>query len=455
MNFTVNDTIFSVSSLTRELKSLVEQKYRFIKVQGEISGLKRPFSGHSYFTLKDDNAQLKAVLFKGSARFLTQELQDGQQVVCHGRLSIYEPRGDYQLIIDSVDFHGSGQLQLRFEKLKQKLADEGLFASEKKKPLPAFPEKIVLLTSPSGAAVHDFLKIWRGQGYPTAISIFPVPVQGPEAAAEMSKAIATVNRELPDIDLVVLCRGGGSIEDLWPFNEEVLARAIVRSTIPIVSAVGHEVDFTISDFCADYRAATPSAAAEAIIPNKARLQNQIRQAAEALRRVISRQLEQHQNRVNHNRRLLGDLDFLFTNVSLRLAHVSDMLYKAIVSKLSIHQAYCRELTATLHQNSPVSRLHIQQQRLMFATEKLHLYIQKTLDTKQQQFGKQAALLDAVSPLATLSRGYSISSKIDQLTGKKHVVQASKELTAGDQLEVRFYKGKVECTVNNALLDGDE
>ena len=455
MNFTLNDTIFSVSSLTRELKSLVEQKYRFIKVQGEISGLKRPFSGHSYFTLKDDNAQLKAVLFKGSARFLPQELQDGQQVVCHGRLSIYEPRGDYQLIVDSVDFHGSGQLQLRFEVLKQKLADEGLFAPEKKKPLPAFPEKIVLLTSPNGAAVHDFLKIWRGQEYPTDISIFPVPVQGTDAAAAMSKAIATVNRELPEIDLIVLCRGGGSIEDLWPFNEELLARAIVRSTIPIVSAVGHEVDFTISDFCADYRAATPTAAAEAIIPDGVRLQREVSQATESLKRTITRQLEQFQNRVNHNRRLLGDLDFLFTNVSLRLAHASDTLYKAILSKLSSHQASCKELAATLQLHSPVSKLHLQQQRLIFATEKLRLYMQKTLEDKQQQFGQQAALLDAVSPLATLSRGYSISSKIDPLTGKKHVVQESGRLTTGDQLEVRLYRGKVECEVTKVLLDGDE
>lgn len=455
MNFTLNDTIFSVSSLTRDLKSLVERKYRFIKVQGEISGLKRPFSGHSYFTLKDENAQIRAVLFKGSARFLTQELEDGQQVVCHGRLSIYEPRGDYQLIIDSVDFQGAGQLQLRFEALKQKLAEEGLFAPEKKKPLPAFPQRIVLLTSPSGAAVHDFLQIWRSQGYPTAVSIVPVPVQGTEAAKAISKAIVTVNRECPKSDMIVLCRGGGSIEDLWPFNEEILARAIVRSSIPIVSAVGHEVDFTISDFCADYRAATPTAAAEAIIPDGARLHKEIQQSAESLKRVISRLLEQYQNRVNHNRRLLGDLDFLFTNVSLRLAHASDTLYKAILSKLSTRQAYCRELAVTLQQHSPVSRLHLQQQRLLFATEKLQLYMQKILDEKQQQFGQQAALLDAVSPLATLSRGYSISSKIDPLTGDRHVVQTSAELTTDDQLEVRFYKGKVVCAVNRVLLDGDE
>lgn len=455
MNFTINDTIFSVSSLTRELKTLVESKYRFIRVQGEISSLKRPYSGHSYFTLKDENAQLRAVLFKGSARFLAQELQDGQQVVCHGRLSVYEPRGDYQLIIDSVDFQGSGQLQIRFEALKQKLAEEGLFAAEKKKPLPTFPDTIVILTSPSGAAVHDFLKVWRSQGFPTDISIFPVPVQGAGAAEEISKGIRTINRELPESDMIVLCRGGGSIEDLWAFNEEVLARAIVRSAIPIVSAVGHEVDFTISDFCADYRAATPTAAAKAIIPDSLQYKNEVRLAAQSLKRTVTRQLEQYQNRVNQNRRLLGDLDFLFTNVSLRLAHATDSLFKAILSKLTTHQTYCRELTASLQRHSPVSQLHLQQQRLLFATEKLQLHILKILENKQQQFGQLTALLDAVSPLATLSRGYSISSKINMLTGKKHVVHTSDELTPGDQLEVRLYKGKVECAVNRVLLDSDE
>ncbi len=260
-------TVYSVTKLTRELKNLVEGKYRFVQVQGEISNLKRPYSGHAYFTLKDDGAQLRSVLFKGSARYLEKPIADGQQVICHGRLSIYEPRGDYQLIVDSVNFQGSGLLMIRFEKLKRQLNTEGLFAQEKKQAIPRFPENIILVTSPSGAAVHDFLKIWRQRNYPCTINIVPVPVQGKEAAGEIARAIALVNDQLPQSDCIVLCRGGGSLEDLWAFNEEIVARSIARSKLPVVSAIGHEVDFTISDFCADLRAATPTDAAVLIIPD--------------------------------------------------------------------------------------------------------------------------------------------------------------------------------------------
>jgi len=204
MNFTETAIIYSVTTLTRELKHLVEGKYRFVQVKGEISNLKRPFSGHSYFTLKDECAQLRGVLFKGQARYLSEKIKNGQQVICHGRISIYEPRGDYQLIVDTVDFQGSGLLQQQFEDLKRRLAEEGLFAGELKQELPLFPKKIILLTSPSGAAVHDFLKIWRNRNFPTDIKIFPVRVQGDQAAQEIATALGTVNSQLPDTDVVVL-----------------------------------------------------------------------------------------------------------------------------------------------------------------------------------------------------------------------------------------------------------
>ena len=264
-------TVYSVSALTRELKNLVESKYRFIQVQGEVSNLKRPYSGHSYFTLKDDRAQLRAVLFKGNSRYLQKPIEDGQQVICHGRISIYEPRGDYQLIVDTVDFQGSGLLQVKFEELKKKLAAEGLFDPDKKQPVQKFPREIVLVTSPTGAAVHDFLKIWRKRDVPCNILLFPVRVQGSGAADEISQAITTVNKHFPQVDCIVMCRGGGSLEDLWAFNEEVVARSIAESRLPVVSAIGHEIDFTISDFCADIRAATPTAAAEQLIPDRRQL----------------------------------------------------------------------------------------------------------------------------------------------------------------------------------------
>ena len=453
MNFTINDPVYSVGSLTRELKDLVENRYRFIKVQGEISGLKIPFSGHSYFTLKDESAQIRAVLFKGSSRYLEQDINDGQKVVCHGRLSIYEPRGDYQLIVDSVDFQGAGLLQQRFERLKNKLAGEGLFSAERKKQIVKYPKEIVILTTPTGAAIHDFLKVWRKRNFPTNITIFPVRVQGNEAANEIANALLTINRECPGADLVLLCRGGGSLEDLWPFNEETLARAIARSTLPVVSAIGHEVDFTISDFCADLRAATPTAAAELLIPDSSHLKEQINRLKKKLSTSIYTLIEQNQRVVNQNRRLLGDLDFLFTNISLRLDHATDKLQNVMSRRLQKEQLRCNELGAKLHQHSPEARLTLQQQRLAFVFEKLHFQIERTLDERHAKLANQAALLDAVSPLATLARGYSVASKIDPVKGKKNILHSSDELQKGDQVEVRLHKGKFECEVSKVLLHG--
>ena len=452
MNFTSTDQLYSVSGLTRELKNLVEGKYRFVRVQGEISNLKRPFSGHSYFTLKDDSAQLKGVLFKGSARYLEQDLTDGQQVVCHGRLSIYEPRGDYQLIVDSVDFKGAGLLQQRFEQLKNKLAAEGLFSAEKKKELPSFPQEIILLTSPSGAAVHDFLKIWRQRAFPCNITIFPVRVQGTEAAAEIASALLTVNREYSHCDMVVLCRGGGSLEDLWPFNEEILARAIARSALPVISAIGHEIDFTISDFCADLRAATPTAAAETLIPDKKQLTEQLQRCTNSLSNSLSALIENAQNRINQSKRLLGDMDFLFTNVSLRLDHATEKLQTLISKKIESCQIQTENIQIKLHNNSPKAKLNLKGQQLAFLTEKLHFHMQNSVQDWQAKLEQHAALLDAVSPLATLARGYSISRKIHPKTGKRTVLHRSNEVQKGDQVEVLLHRGTFECKVDKVLDD---
>jgi exodeoxyribonuclease VII large subunit len=439
-------TVYSVTKLTRELKNLIEGKYRFVQVQGEISNLKRPYSGHAYFTLKDDGAQLRSVLFKGSARYLEKPVADGQQVICHGRLSIYEPRGDYQLIVDSVNFQGSGLLQIRFEKLKRQLNTEGLFAQEKKQAIPRFPENIILVTSPSGAAVHDFLKIWRQRDYPCNIKIVPVRVQGKEAAGEIARAIATVNDQLPQSDCIVLCRGGGSLEDLWAFNEEIVARSIARSKLPIVSAIGHEVDFTISDFCADLRAATPTAAAELIIPDGREIRKQVKRLQTAMTATLATKIHISQQQVNQNRRLLGDMNFLFTNVSLHLDHASNRLYSVMGKRLDAEQTHCDELFSRLQLNSPEARIQMQEQRLHFTTEKLMYLSRKNLADKENRLGRQVALLDAVSPLATMARGYSISSKIDPGNGRKTLLRDSKQVKKDDRVELRLHKGRVECEV---------
>ncbi len=438
--------IYSVSSLTKELKTIVESRYRFIKVQGEISNVKQPFSGHSYFTLKDSDAQIRGVLFKGQARYLIKPIANGQQVICHGRLSIYEPRGDYQLIIDSVDFKGSGLLQLQFEKLKARLKEQGLFDPEIKKMPPPFPEKIILLTSPSGAAVHDFLKIWRKRDFPVEINILPVRVQGQEAAREICDGIALINQTSPDADAIVLCRGGGSLEDLWPFNEEILAQAIHRSSIPVVSAVGHEIDFSISDFCADLRAATPTAAAETLIPDGKELAIQIQYYRTQLARLLLTRIEDHRYQVEQNRRLLGDMDSLFINASLRLDHASQKLFSLMNATLKEGDERVDNLSQRLKKSSPLEQLQSQSQRLEFVTEKLHSLWNRTLTKKETALAQQASLLDAVSPLATMARGYSIARKIETKKGGKILLRDIAQLQLNDRVELRLHRGKVDCTV---------
>ena len=439
-------TVYSVSSLTRELKNLVEGRYRFISVQGEISNLKIPYSGHAYFTLKDDGAQLKGVLFKGQAKYLEKAIKDGQQVICHGRISIYEPRGDYQIIVDSVNFQGSGLLQLRFEKLKKQLRSEGLFDQERKQELNKFPQNIVLITSPSGAAVHDFLNIWRKRSFPTNISVFPVRVQGDSAASEIATAISKTSRTLPETDIIVLCRGGGSLEDLWAFNEEIVARAINRSKIPIVSAIGHDVDFSISDFCADLRAPTPTAAAEIIIPDGNELLQRIKRFQTILTNKIHFAIDSRQYQVSQNSRLLGDMDFLFTNSCLRLDHTALRLYTVMEKRIAKGITRCNDLSARLQNNSPLARVQIQEQRLKFAREKLSYLFNKCLIDKEISLDRQAALLDSVSPLRTMARGYSITSKINPKNGKKSIVRKSRQLQKDDQVEILLHEGSAECKV---------
>lgn len=452
MIFKETATVYSVTTLTRELKHLVEGKYRFIQVQGEISNLKRPFSGHSYFTLKDGGAQLRGVLFKGQARYLTEDIQDGQEVICHGRISIYEPRGDYQLIVDSIDFKGSGFLQQRFEKLKNNLSAEGLFDAANKQELPPFPKKIVMITSPSGAAVHDFLKIWRQKEFPVDIAIFSARVQGNEAADEIAAALATVNKKLPETDIIVLCRGGGSLEDLWAFNEEILARAIATSKLPVVSAVGHEIDYSISDFCADLRAPTPTAAADMLIPDGVEIRHRIARFQTSLSNEIGTVLDNYQYRIDQSRRLLGDLNFLFTNASLRLDHASLSFSTVMEKKIAKAQVRCDEISSRLQNNSPVMKVQIQEQRFNFARERLLYLLKKNINDKQTSLGRQATLLNAVSPLATMSRGYSIANKITKKNGKPILLRESNQVKKNDTIQIRLHKGCIDCTVNKTNID---
>ena len=315
--FSEYKTILTVSELTQKVKTRLETDFEEVWVEGEISNLRRPSSGHSYLTLKDEKSQIRAVIFRFMGRYLKFEPQDGMLVICRGKMSVYEPRGEYQLILDYMEPKGVGALQLAFEQLKEKLAREGLFATEHKKPLPYLPRKIGIVTSPTGAAVKDLLNV-IGRRFPTmSILISPVKVQGEGSAQEIARAVDELNL-VQGIDVIIVARGGGSLEDLWSFNEECVARAIYRSSIPVVSAVGHEIDFTIADFVADLRAPTPSAAGELVVRDKGELVNFIESLSDRLRNRTLQILETEKKHSQLVMKRFPDLRFRLSDLQLRV-----------------------------------------------------------------------------------------------------------------------------------------
>jgi exodeoxyribonuclease VII large subunit len=433
--------IQSVSELTKSIRGLLETQFSFVTVTGEISNLRNPHSGHLYFTLKDHDAQIRAVLFKQQQRYLDIKPENGLQVICRGRVSVYEPRGEYQLLIDSLESLGAGRLQIAFEQLKNLLAREGLFEQSVKKPLPFLPEKVSLVTSPEGAAVHDFLRTAENRYPGLPIEIIPVRVQGESAAAELAEALAFLNRR-KDTDVIVLCRGGGSIEDLWAFNEERLARAIHASDIPVVSAVGHEIDFTISDFVADYRAATPTAAAEAVIPDKKRLTQRISRAEYKLSSGLAGITDRYRYRVETRKRMLGDPSLLLDNFVLRLRNMTSELASSLETNLNSRRRTLKRCEDTLREAGPGRILQLKERRIIELCKLSRLFINRKIDKERDKLGKSATLLDAVSPLSVLGRGYSIT-----LGGEERkAIRDSHELTVGQGVEVILDNGGFEAAI---------
>jgi exodeoxyribonuclease VII large subunit len=439
-----NQRIFSVSELNASIRGILETQYSFIAVTGQISNLRRPHSGHLYFTLKDNLAQIKGVLFKMQQRYLSQQPKEGQQVICRGRLSVYEPRGDYQLIIDTMEFQGTGALQIAFEQLKQKLAAEGLFAESKKKCPPAIPEHITLVTSPGGAAVHDFIRVAHKRFPQTALTVYPVAVQGGNAAAEICQAIEEINR-LADTDVIVLCRGGGSIEDLWCFNEEKVARAIYASQIVIVSAIGHEIDYTIADFTADVRAPTPSAAAEILLPDKESLKAQLQQTSKRLALLINSMLNTHAAHLSLYKKILGDMYHPLENLFLQLDHNNTKLEQAMMQKIAEKQHHLDRLANRLQQKNPAKELALKQQQWSILRQRLLLAGTSITETRYKKLAGLASILDAVSPLATLARGYSITRQ--QKTNR--IITSYKDAPPESLVEVILHDGRLACVVKKA------
>jgi len=440
MHTMTSDQIQTVSELTQSIRGVLEVSFPFVTVVGEISNLRCPYSGHLYFTLKDKTAQIKAVLFKPQQRYLACTPEDGMEVVCRGRVSLYEARGEYQLIIDVLATKGAGALQLAFDLLKRKLAAEGLFAGERKRPLPLLPERIALITSPSGAAVHDFLTMAEKRFAAIPVEIIPVRVQGAGAMEDIIEAITLCN-EREQNDVIVLCRGGGSLEDLWTFNEENLARAIAGSRIPIVSAIGHEIDFTIADLVADLRAPTPTASAEAVIPNRVQLYAQLHNCNNRLVKTIVDKLAVFLRTVEAHRKVLGDPTSLLDQFRLKTDHALASLQFAFSSSLHQRQLALARLNQILASHSPQQRLAHLQQWVNEQRRRLAQAMLRQQERKRTALGKNAGLLHAVSPLAVLGRGYAI---VQQKNGD--IIRDSKDVQLGENISITLAQGGIDCEV---------
>ncbi|HVV69317.1 MAG TPA: exodeoxyribonuclease VII large subunit [Gammaproteobacteria bacterium] len=436
---TTEHPIYSVSQLTREVRTLLELSFATTWVEGEISNLRDPGSGHLYFSLKDASAQVRCAMFRMRAGALGFRPKDGMHVLLRGKISLYEERGDFQLIVDFMEETGDGALKRAFEILKQRLDKEGLFATEHKKSLPRLPHCIGVITSPTGAAIRDILSVLRRRFAKIPVVIYPTLVQGSEAAPKIAQALALANRD-GRCDVLLLARGGGSLEDLWPFNEEIVARAIFASQIPVVSGIGHEIDFTIADLVADQRAATPSAAAELVSPDASdwlmtlhKIYLRLAQAARVVLRHTDLVLQSLEKRLPHPLRRLQDqaqhLDGL--EQRLRLAYQHMLKHKL---------AALAQLSVRLQRHSPAQQILVFSTRCEALSQQLRMGMQHQLIKARQSLEQLMRALDGVSPLNTLQRGYAIVMQ----DGK--IVDDAGRIQVGDKVCARLAKGQLECVV---------
>ncbi|WBV22475.1 exodeoxyribonuclease VII large subunit [Pantoea piersonii] len=438
--------VFTVSRLNTTVRQLLEQEMGSVWLSAEISNFSQPASGHWYFTLKDDGAQVRCAMFRNSNRRVTFRPQHGQQILVRATITLYEPRGDYQLIIESMHPAGEGALQQQFELLKAKLASEGLFDQQHKQPLPEPAKQVGVITSATGAALHDVLRVLHRRDPSLPVVIYPTPVQGADAPAAIVRAIELANQRA-ECDVLIVGRGGGSLEDLWSFNEERVARAIFASRIPVVSAVGHETDVTIADFVADLRAPTPSAAAEIVSRNQTELLRQLLSQQQRLEMAMDYYLAQQQRRFSRLDHRLQQ-----QHPQLRLARQQTALFRL---QQRLNEAMENQLRQTLRQqdrlaqrlaaHQPQPRLFQAQRQLEQMRYRLQQGMEKMLNRDRQRFATLAAQLEGVSPLATLARGFSVTTDI---TGQ--VVKKTAQLQSGDTLRTRLDDGWVESQVTSLL-----
>jgi exodeoxyribonuclease VII large subunit len=435
-------TIWSVSELSRQLSTALEERFPTVWVEGEISNFKVYGSGHAYFTLKDEGAQIRAVLFRNRMRRIRFEPGDGLHVLAFGAIEIYPQRGEYQLVVELLEPRGLGALQLAFEQLKERLGREGLFDQARKRPLPRFPRKIGIVTSPRGAALHDMLRVIGRRFGEIHVVLAPAKVQGDGAAAEVAQGIRELNA-LGSVDVIIVGRGGGSLEDLASFNDEMLARTIAASKIPVISAVGHEVDFTIADFVADVRAATPSQAAELVVREKRAVAESVGDLRGRLVRAMSRRLQAQRARLDavRERRVLTDPHRPLRDLSRRVDEAVERLVRAARASLR-HAAHALELaTRDLRARNPVVRTRHDRRRLDDLAGRLDRALARGLDRRRHRLVGAAGRLNSLSPLAVLGRGYSLT-----LSASGQIVRSVEQVAVGDEVSVMLHEGRLDARV---------
>lgn len=477
-------TVYPVSRLVREVRMLLEGSFSLLWVEGEISNLAMPASGHIYFTLKDSAAQVRCAMFRGRNQQLRFTPENGMQVLLRVKVTLYEGRGEFQLVVEHMEEAGSGALQRAYEALKARLGEEGLFDTALKKALPTFPQTIGIISSPDGAAVHDILSVLKRRLPSVNVVLYPVPVQGESAATQITTAIELAGQR-QECDVLIISRGGGSLEDLWSFNDEKLARSIARCVIPTISAVGHEIDFTIADFVADVRAPTPSAAAEIAVPDGRQLLLRVSQLHRQLHDSLERHLLQQQRHLSYLQQRLAkptawiriqqqlmqrlnkqlqfgtqrriqsrqqQLDYLtarlkhpqaqLTAQHQRISHLADRFQHAIVLLQRQKNRQFQQVQQRLHRQLPLKRIHTAKQSLQVSQQQLFRNVSLQLKQRHQQMAQATRTLSAVSPLHTLERGYSIS--LSPKTG--HVVQRMQQVQLGQSLDVRLTDGVLRCEI---------
>jgi exodeoxyribonuclease VII large subunit len=417
------DRIYTITEITRLIKQELESAFPIIWVEGEISDLTRAHSGHVYFTLKDETSQLRAIIWRSTAQKVPFKLENGLLIICRGQINVYEPRGQYQLIVDVVEPKGKGALQLAFEQLKEKLGKEGLFNPEIKKKLPLFPKKVGVVTSPRGAAIVDIIRTLERRFAKLHILIYPVRVQGEGAAREIAEGLEYLGNH-PDVDVIIAGRGGGSMEDLWAFNEEIVARAIYACPVPVISAVGHEVDFTISDFVADIRASTPSAAAEMVVEKEQAFEEWIKNLEKRMDHHVKYLMQEQKNNVlsliHHQ---------AFQNFKLRLLNLSQRV---------------DELEALAGRSIQDMRQWILEgkSRTVLYEEKMAGLIQGAIQNLMGLWEKLSVELDSSSPLNILKKGYTLCWK----EGSQDLIRKVDEVSVKDKIAISFLKGELSCFV---------